>query len=87
MEQHGLHMYFLYDVLFKALKFDYFIVLFYAYFIHFAVCALFGPFCCILRSPRAGPAALGCEKPKSPLSWDPGPRDKGLFDLKWISDP
>lgn len=30
-------MYFLYDVLSKAFKFDYFIVLFYAYFIHFAV--------------------------------------------------
>lgn len=37
-------MYFLYDVLFKALKFDYFIVLFYAYFIHFLFVRYLGRF-------------------------------------------
>ena len=79
MEQHGLHMYFLQDVLLNIPESDYFIVLFYAYFIHFAVCALFGPFRCILRTPRADPAALGFEKSKSPLSWGPGSHDKGLF--------
>lgn len=79
MEQHGLHMYFLHDVLLNVPESDHFIVLFYAYFIHFAVYAVFGLFRCILRTPRAGSAALGCEKSKSPLSWDPGPHGKGLF--------
>ena len=79
MEQHGLHMYFLQDVLLNVPELDHFIVLFYAYFIRFAVYVVFGPFRCILRTSGAVPAALGCEKSISPLSWGPGSHDKGLF--------